>query len=124
MSYIQVEIGGKLRGLKFNQYAHILIQEKIDPDHATASINAALFYGGLKGNCFVKGEEPDFTFEDVNDWIEELPEDVIMSVYNIYMNTTAFLRAKALQESSEEDKKKESQDVSIDQSATDSPVVD
>lgn len=102
MSYIQVDIGGKLRGLKFNQYAHIIIQEKVDPSFPTASINSALFYGGLKGNCFVKGEEPDFTFENVCDWIEELDEQTVISVYEVYMNTTTFLKAKA----AEEDKKK------------------
>ncbi len=118
MSYIQIEIGplkkdeknvdipgSNLRGLKFNQYAHILVQEKIDADHPEASINSALIYGGLKGNCFAKGVEPDFTFEDVCDWIENLNEDVILSVYNVYMNTTAFIKAKQAQE----DKKKADQ---------------
>ena len=126
MSYIQVEIGGKLRGLKFNQYAHIIIQEKLDPEFPTASINTALFYGGLKGNCFVKGEEltktvvalgpPDeagnekevpATFEDVCDWVDNLSEDDILAVYNVYMNTTAFLKAKELQAKSEDKKKEE-----------------
>lgn len=122
MSYIQIEIGGRVRGLKFNQYAHIIVQEKIDPDHSNASINSALIYGGLKGNCYVKGEEPDFTFEQVCDWIEELPEDVMLSVYNVYMNTTAFLKAKE----ASEDKKKAEQLISqpTDQSATESPVAD
>ncbi len=102
MSYIQIEIGGKLRGLKFNQYAHIIIQEKIDPVHPSASVNSALIYGGLKGNCYVKGEEPDFTFADVCDWVEDLSEDVLLSVYNIYMNTTAWKKMKEV-----DDKKKQ-----------------
>lgn len=107
MSYIQVEIGGKLRGLKFNQYAHIIIQEKLDPEFPAASINTALFYGGLKGNCYAKNENPEFTFEDVCDWLEELPEDDILAVYNVYMNTTAFLKAKELQAKSDDKKKEE-----------------
>lgn len=135
MSYIQIEIGplakdkdgndipgSNLRGLKFNQYAHMLVQEKIDNDHPEASINSALIYGGLKGNCYAKGVDPDFTFEDVCDWLEDISEEIILSVYNVYMNTTAFLKAKQAQE----DKKKADQllEENTVQNATESHVVD
>lgn len=110
MSYVQIRIGplqdgapdSNLRELKFNQYAHIIIQEKIDHDHPTASINTALIFGGLKGNCYAKSIEPDFTFEDISDWIELITEEDILSAYNTYMSCVSFIKAKENQ-----DKKKE-----------------
>lgn len=72
--YIRVEIGGKERGLKFSQYAKEIIDEKTHK--GTLSSNAknyyAIFYGGLIGNCSAKEEEPDFTYEDVEEWVDEL----------------------------------------------------
>ncbi len=97
MSYLQIEIGpergdppSRLRGLKFNQYACIIVQEKTDPLHPGASANVAVIYGGLMGNCYVKGEAPDFTFADVMDWIEELSEDVILAVFKAYVSSTTW----------------------------------
>lgn len=72
MSYTQITIGGKERGLKFNQLAIELIAKYNSTDTASAFIYA-LFYGGLMGNLYVKREEADFTFEQVCDWVDEMP---------------------------------------------------
>ncbi len=73
MSYIQLEIGGKLRGLKFNQLAFQIYCQKAKWEiGAEASQVYAMFYGGLVGNCVAKDVEPDFTYEQVCDWVDEL----------------------------------------------------
>ena len=71
-NYIQIEIGGKLRGLKFNQLALEVYNENIDYERPMASAVYATFYAGLLGNCYVKKVEPDFTFEQVTDWVDEI----------------------------------------------------
>lgn len=113
MSYIQIEIGGKLRGLKFNQGALIVMQEKSDPG-TTAFTGYALTYAGLKANCYVKeiefidiveGKEIPITFEMVCDWVDELEDGVLVSVMDCFKETQAFKKLFP-KEVSEEDKKK------------------
>lgn len=100
MNYIQIEIGGQLRGLKFNQGAHVEIQTTIEKAKANNDIfnSYAVFYGGLIGNCFVKGVEPDFTFEDVCDWCDKIKTEDVISVLNCYKDSLPAIP--------EEDKKK------------------
>jgi hypothetical protein len=69
MSYLQLELGGKLRGLKFNQLAIEVISTHNDTGTQSAFMYA-MIYGGLMGNSYVKREEPDYTFEDVCDWVD------------------------------------------------------
>ena len=91
-NYIQVEIGGRLRGLKFNQLSleeytkHVRI--------GTASAIYATFFAGLMGNCYVKNEEPDFTFEEVCDWVDELYAkqipNIIENVCDVWAETFVY----------------------------------
>jgi hypothetical protein len=99
MSYIQIEIGGKLRGLKFNElavrkYSEIVMQDVAngltnETDIATNGI-FGMFWGGLVGNCYVKRETIDFTFEDVCDWVEALPNEVIKQVSDVFIECNKF----------------------------------
>ncbi len=70
MSYIKIELGGKERGLKFNQLA-LEVMSGLAGEVVTQNVYA-MFYGGLRGNSFVKREEPDYSFENVCDWVDEL----------------------------------------------------
>lgn len=103
MSYIQIEIGGKLRGLKFNQMSLMIFSSKTDKDEPTASSGYALIYAGLKANSYVKGEEfvettevdgkkveTPITFEMVCDWYEELSEETILKVVKCFNETQTF----------------------------------
>lgn len=73
MSFIQANLNGKERGLKFNQLAVQTYLKNVDWDNPVEAGEVyALFYGGLIGNCYVKRETPDFTFEDVCDWVDTL----------------------------------------------------
>ena len=81
MSYIQIEIGGKMRGLKFNQLAIEIISMHNDTQTSSGFLYA-MIYGGLKGNSYVKREEAEYTFENVCDWVDDMPnkEQVITDV--------------------------------------------
>lgn len=88
MSYLQIKIGGKLRGLKFNQLAIEVISQYNNSGTNTGFVYA-MIYGGLRGNSYVKNEEPDYTFENVCDWIDELENknEVITLVSNTMTET-------------------------------------
>lgn len=73
MSYTSIEIGGKTRGLKFNQLAIELINQYNDSQTASGFVYA-MIYGGLRGNSYVKREEPDYTFENVCDWVDQMKD--------------------------------------------------
>lgn len=80
--YQQIELGGTKRGLKFN-IGTIFIARKVskdvtaytqrkDTDEELVPI-ATIVYAGLLSNCNSKKVDPDFSFDDVMDWILELP---------------------------------------------------
>lgn len=83
-NYVQIELGGEKRGLKFNQGAHVEIQQLIEGQKNPVFVSYAVIYGGLIGNCFAKRIEPDFTFEQVCDWSDKMnPADapIILEAY-------------------------------------------
>jgi len=90
MSYIQIEIGGKLRGLKFNQGALITISELTGETVQNSKAGYAVIFAGLDANCFVKREQPDFTLEDVCDWVDDLPESVVMEVIECFTKSKEY----------------------------------
>ena len=90
MSYIKILIGGKERGLKFNQMAVVVMAQKADIENYAATAGYAMVYAGLKANCFVKSEECDFTFEQVCDWVENLSPETMLSIYEVFQSTQAY----------------------------------
>ena len=95
--YIKANIGGKDRGLKFNQMSLEIFSANIDMSAPKASSIYATFYAGLVGNCYAKRDEPDFTFEDVVNWVDELYEKdkkTIEKVCNAWEETNDFNAAK------------------------------
>ena len=75
--YIQADILGRTRGLKFGMLAVQQIgmeMQKLGKVFGDNSIDLAavpvIFYWGLFNNCYIKKEDPDFTFEDVVDWVD------------------------------------------------------
>jgi hypothetical protein len=108
MSYIQIEIGGKLRGLKFNQLAIEIISQYNDSQTQSGFLYS-MVYGGLRGNSYVKREEPDYSFEDVCDWIDNMEnkEQAVIEVTNAMTESQIWKEVvKKGQETSEEEKKK------------------
>lgn len=106
MSYCKINIGGKERGLKFNQMAIMIYQQKVDNDNLLATSGYALIYAGLKANYYVKGEEVDFTFENVCDWTDELDADTINIVVDAFKETQAYKNGVAYQADEKKGKSK------------------
>lgn len=107
MSYLQLELGGKLRGLKFNQLAIEIISTHND-NSTQSSFMYAMIYGGLMGNSYVKREEPDYTFENVCDWVDvmENKAEAIAKVTEVLTSTQVWKNlVKAGEEITEEKKK-------------------
>lgn len=93
MSYILLkDFIGKDRGLKFDQGAHIEISLKIGNSKNAAFAGYAIIWGGLVANCFRKGEEPDFTFEQVCDAADKLTPEQINEIGKCYLSTVTFER--------------------------------
>ena len=91
--YIQVNILGKMRGIKFGMIAvqQITLEAQKLGKVLGVSLDFAMVpvivYWGLYNNCYVKREEPDFTFEDVSDFVDEnltdtkIFEDIVTCFY-------------------------------------------
>lgn len=91
--YIQVEILGRKRGVKFGMIAvqQITLEAQKLGKVLGVSLDFAMVpvivYWGLYNNCYVKREEPDFTFEDVSDFVDEnltdtkIFEDIVTCFY-------------------------------------------
>jgi hypothetical protein len=110
MSYIQIDIGGKTRGLKFNQLAIELMAQYNDSE-TTTSIIYAMVYAGLRGNDYVKRIEPDYTFEQVCDWVDTMENkqsnlDVVAATLNESQSWKSLVKdGKELIETDESKKK-------------------
>ncbi len=83
-NYVQINLGGQLRGLKFNQGAHAEIQSRYKEGQNETFISYIVIYGGLLGNCFVKEIEPDFTFENVCDWADQMTVEDVNAITQAY----------------------------------------
>lgn len=92
MSYIQIELKGKKRGLKFNQLAIEIFSKHLD-DTSNASMIYACIYAGLRGNSYVKREDVDYTFEDVCDWVDEASEEALTAASDCMASTDAWKKA-------------------------------
>jgi hypothetical protein len=107
--YIQIDLGGKLRSLKFNMHAIEIISERgTTTEHGNL---AAFIYGGLCGNSFAKsnGTSPicEESFEVVLDWAEDIlvnkNEDLKIQIVTAFNESKPM---KAMREQGEEAKKK------------------
>ena len=106
MNYKQMEIGGKPRGMKFNQMTVVTMTQYLDFDNSAATYPYALVYAALYANCYVKREEVDFTFEQVCEWVDEMPMEQVLEIRDMFENTQAFKNLIPAQEKTEEMTKK------------------
>jgi hypothetical protein len=79
--YIRADILGRERGLKFGTLAAENIMVKLTAlgiatggSYSSAMISV-IIYWGLFNNCIAKEEDPDFTFEQVMDWTDEMTDE-------------------------------------------------
>ncbi len=77
---MQIEIGGKVRGVKFNQFAfqeyslNYVRYDKIAERYPELFFVYTVIYAGLAGFCIQKTDDVDFTFTDIVEWVDELYE--------------------------------------------------
>ena len=88
--YIQLELGGKKRGVKFGNYALIEYSKLNNTgvvefnEQNPIKLCADLVYCGLKNNCFIKKELEDFTYEDVIGWVDDMPISRITEITQVF----------------------------------------
>lgn len=106
MSYIQIEIGGEKRGLKFNTAAHNVFIKEFNKykDFYEAASRYAIVWAGLVGNAIAKHEDFTLEWEQVTEWADKLDEQVVIDVIKVYQSTQEY--KKLIPEEKEEDKKK------------------
>lgn len=85
--YTQINIGGNVKGFKWGKWAleFYMRSLKLKPDETIETVLGTenfdkIVYAGLRMNCYMKQVEPDFTFEDVVNWIEVIKEGEILKI--------------------------------------------
>lgn len=88
--------------------AVLTMSQYLDYENMAATYGYALVYSGLRANCYVKREEPDFNFEQVCEWVEEMSYEDLMKVKDCFESTQSFktLQAAGEQATAEEQTKK------------------
>jgi hypothetical protein len=88
--YIQLELGGKKRGVKIGNYA-LMEYSKITgtgvlefDNENPIKLCTDLIYCGLKNNAYIKKELLDFTMDDVLEWVDDMPIEQINDVINLF----------------------------------------
>lgn len=114
--YIQADILGKIRGLKFGtlateQIVLELAKLNADTNFYNSAMIAIIVYWGLYNNSFIKREQMDYTFEDVVNWIEDNldKQETLTEIVQCFEGSKA---TKLLIESAEEVKKKMNDSIS------------
>lgn len=90
---MQLELGGKVRGLKFNMGTYKALEEITGQDPLTYVPESQLhkdlrpyalnvFHAALLSNCKSKKVDPDFTAEDVIEWFDELSITEVTEIIN------------------------------------------
>jgi hypothetical protein len=91
---MQADILGRKRGLKFGTIAirQITLYSEKNGKALGETLDLALIpvivYWGLFNNCYIKQEDPDFTFEDVVEFVDdniskpEIFTDIVKCLYS------------------------------------------
>lgn len=91
--YISLKIGGKVRGIKFGNRALLDLIAKHQLQEGVKfsfDLMVDLVYFGLLNNCRIKKEDPDFTADDVAEWVdnsEELPLPKLMEIFEVFQKS-------------------------------------
>lgn len=117
--YIQADILGKNRGLKFGTLATEQIFLELAKLNAhtqfynTAMI-AVIIYWGLYNNSFVKREDLDVSFEELSDWVDENmdKQDIFTEIVNCFEQSKS---TQLMTEKVNEEVKKKTTDLTLPQ---------
>lgn len=93
VGYIEVEIGGRVRPLKFGMGAWRFVSEvtglpmnkfdEIDP----LILPVYLIYGGAKHAALCQNEPVDFNAHDVFDWVDSMPQQTLSDIMQCVMTS-------------------------------------
>lgn len=94
-NYLQLDLGGKPRGLKFNMGTYKALAELTGQDplkylpfsesfEALVPFALNIFHAALLSNCASKEEQPDFTAADVARWFDELSITEVTHIINLH----------------------------------------
>jgi hypothetical protein len=94
-NYLSLDLGGKSYGLKFNNRTINIIGELTGSDPLTfipassqwkdlVDYTKVILHAALLSNLASKKEEPDFTDEDIAEWLQELEPTQIYTISNVY----------------------------------------
>jgi hypothetical protein len=108
---IEITLGGQKRNLKFNMRALEALSDLKCASDIGVTSSAMIIYAGLIGWYFVKQQTPDFTFEDVSEWVEELiineDMDGIKAVNECFLASRAFKFSLGMQKKREQEEQKD-----------------
>lgn len=93
-NYISVELGGKVRGLKFGVRAILTAAKMLNIslselkfDFSDFKTQATVIYCGLVSNCALKREDIDFTIEDVEIWADDLSLIKLTEIFKVFADS-------------------------------------
>jgi len=91
MSYIKVMFPDNVeRGLKFNNLAVSEFFKNVNWERYNDTANYAMVWAGLYGNSFAKREEPDYTFDNVMDWVDQMDKKVLDDISTVLAETQKY----------------------------------
>lgn len=85
--YINVELGGENRGIKFGNRALLDVMAK---HQITGNIKFSfdlvvdLVFFGMVNNCMIKKQNPDFTEDQVTEWVDDMPMEKLLEIFNVF----------------------------------------
>lgn len=85
--YINIQLGGKKRGIKFGNRALLDVMAKHQVSEGikfSFDLVVDLIYFGLINNCMIKRENVDFTEEDVVEWVDDMAMPDLLEVFNTF----------------------------------------
>lgn len=122
---IKLELGGKERILRFNNYSSIELSKILysddmsNPDmndisHRIMEVNAknhyllmkTLIYAGILGNDFVVGFKETVTSQEVGEWIGELKAEDLLKVWEAFWSSMGVNLPKQEEEETTVEEKK------------------
>lgn len=115
--YIECEIGGKLRPIKFGMGAWKIFTDttgkQLDQmgDINWIEFSGAIIYAGLMQAALVSGRSMDFNINQVYDWLDDMPDETYKSIMATLAESRVLGRTfkdmiAATQTENEPDKKK------------------
>lgn len=88
--YIELQIGGELRGLKFNQHCYINFYKEVDLTDYEGTFQYAAVWAALKANAYVKRIEFTEKYETVCDWVDLMKLEDKKTVKETFENSEVY----------------------------------